>query len=352
MYVLHRMYVLHLTRICLHESTPLYVYRGAVIPTLTALWVAGMSMPASAEGLLTFKTENNNYSAGDDGHYTNGVEVSWAFIPSDQHWVRGLAEAIPGWSAAGLDGAAYRFTHQIYTPNDIEVVRLVEDDRPYAGVLMGGISFFDDERHTGWRQARSLTLDAGVVGPASGAEFLQREFHRWIGSDKPRGWDHQLENEPLLNLAYRSAWMAQRRLNGYELEFGPSAGFAVGNLYTYAATGLGARLGANLERSFGIPSIAPSQGGHSSFLPGQGFSWYAFAAVEGRYMAHNLLLDGNTFSGSHSVDRREWVGDALVGAALTWDQWQLTYTYAWRTDEFKDQSQHDRFGSLALSLWF
>lgn len=26
-------------------------------------------------------------------------------------------------------------------------------------------------------------------------------------------------------------------------------------------------------------------------------------------MAHNLLLDGNTFEDSHSVDRREWVSD-------------------------------------------
>ncbi|SFU41235.1 lipid A deacylase LpxR family protein [Halomonas korlensis] len=329
-----------------------FVVRGAFASAFAAMWVASMSMPASAEGLLTFKSENDNYSAGDDGHYTNGVEVSWAFIPPDQHWLRDLADTAPGWSANGLDGVAYRFTHQMYTPDNIEVARLIENDRPYAGVLMGGISLFDSERHTGWRKARSLTLDAGIVGPASGADFLQREFHRWIGSDKPEGWDYQLDNEPLLNLAYRSAWIAQRELNGYEVELGPSAGFALGNLYTYAATGLGVRFGENLERSFGIPSIAPSQGGRSTFLPGQGVGWYAFAAVEGRYMAHNLLLDGNTFEDSHSVNRREWVGDALVGAAFTWNQWQLTYTYAWRTDEFKEQARHDQFGSLSLSLWF
>lgn len=52
------------------------------------------------------------------------------------------------------------------------------------------------------------------------------------------------------------------------------------------------------------------------------------------------------------MERRDWVGDALVGAALTWDRWQLTYTYLWRTDEFEEQDGFDQFGSITLSTWF
>jgi len=315
------------------------------------LLLASLATAASADGLFSLKVENDSLSAGGDGHYTNGIEGIWAFEPADGHWTRRFAEVLPGWSAGSLDGVAYRFGQQMYTPNEIGVEKLIEDDRPYAGLLYGGVSLFENIQHDGWRQADSLHLDVGVVGPASGADEFQRGFHDLIASEKPEGWDNQLENEPIVNLAYERAWVFQQRLAGLEVEYGPSAGFALGNLYTFASSGLGLRLGEGLDRSFGIPAVAPAHGGQSSFQPGQGFSWYAFANVEGRYMARNLLLDGNTFEDSHSVDRREWVGDAQVGAALTWDRWQLAYTYVWRSDEFEEQDSSDQFGSLTLSTW-
>lgn len=84
----------------------------------------------------------------------------------------------------------------------------------------------------------------------------------------------------------------------------------------------------------------PAQSGSQFFRPGGDFAWYRFANVEGRYMAHNILLDGNTFEGSHSVDRREWVADAKVGVALTWSRWQLAFAKVWRTREFQRQREH------------
>lgn len=328
---------------------------------LRSRWLVGivmglaslLSTPLAAAGLMTVKSENDSYSyEGDDGHYTNGVELTWSFAPDEAHWLRDVAAALPGWDRDGVDGGAYRLTHQIYTPEDIRVSGLVEDDRPYAGLLMGGISLFDNVPHAGWREARSLNLDVGMVGPASGAEFVQREFHAVIAADKPRGWAHQLDNEPVVNAAYKHAWIGRSSLAGVDVEYGPRLGFSLGNLYTYAASGLGIRAGSDLSSSFGIPAIAPAQGGWSHFRRDQGVNWQVFASLEGRYMAHNLLLDGNTFEDSHSVARKEWVGDALVGGSLTWDRWQLSLAHAWRTDEFDGQDSHHAFGSLTLSRWF
>ncbi|VVS97362.1 conserved exported hypothetical protein [Marinobacter salarius] len=319
-------------------------------------WCSGLLLgffvtSASAGGLLSLKVENDAFSAGGDGQYTNGAEVIWAFEPADQHWTRRLADFIPGWSASGLAGVTYRFGQQIYTPEDIEVEALIEDDRPYAGLLFGGISLLNERKLGGLRLAESLYIDVGMVGPASGAEMVQRNTHELIASAKPRGWDNQVDNEPVINFGYERAWFVQQDFAELTVEYGPSAGFALGNLYTYASSGLGFRLGEGLDRSFGIPSVAPAQGGQSSFRPNRGFSWYVFAAVEGRYMAHNLFLDGNSFEDSHSVDSREWVGDAQVGAALTWDRWQIAYTYVWRSEEFEEKDGFDQFGSIVLSTW-
>lgn len=316
------------------------------------LLLASLVTSAFADGLLSMKVENDTFSAGGDRHYTNGIEGIWTFEPADGHWTRRFAEALPGWSAGRLVGVAYRFGQQMYTPEDIKVETLIKDDRPYAGLLFGGVSLLNHRQHDGWRLAESLHLDVGIVGPASGAGAIQRNFHEWIAIDEPNGWHNQLHNEPIVNIAYERTRVIQRDLAELDIEFGPSAGFALGNLYTYASSGLGIRLGEGLDRSFGIPGIAPAQGGRSSFQRDQGFSWYLFAAVEGRYMAHNLLLDGNTFEDSHSVDRREWVGDAQVGVALTWDRWQIAYTYLWRSDEFEEQDGFDQFGSIIVSTWF
>lgn len=87
-------------------------------------WCSGLLLgslvtSASAEGLLSLKMENDAFSAGGDGQYTNGVEVIWAFEPPDRHWTRRLADVIPGWSGSSLAGVTYRLGQQMYTPEDI-----------------------------------------------------------------------------------------------------------------------------------------------------------------------------------------------------------------------------------------
>lgn len=321
--------------------------------TRLTLAVALSCLPlASQADLYSLKIENDIISSGSDGHYTNGFELMRSFKPDADHWSRRFAEAMPGWEADEVDNMAYRLGHQLYTPDNIRRAELIEDDRPYAALLFAGMSIFSDDRHDGWRDTSGLHLDIGIVGPAAGGEKIQRRVHEITDSDEPRGWDNQLRNEPFVNLAYQHRWWLQQRLAGLEFEYGPSAGFALGNLYTNGSAGFGVRVGQRLARSFSIPAVAPAQSGSLFFDQGGGFAWSLFADVEGRYMAQNMLLEGNTFKSSHSVDPNEWVGDAKAGIALTWNSWQLAFASVWRTREFRGQDEHDQFGSLTVSTWF
>ncbi|WP_223161008.1 lipid A deacylase LpxR family protein [Salinicola aestuarinus] len=315
---------------------------------LTLVLLAGS---ANADGILTLKTDNDIFASGGDGHYTNGFEADWTFEPAQDHWTRAVADLVPGWSRDSLTATSYRFGQQIYTPEDIDVSEPIEDDRPYAGVLYAGMTLFSDEQLNDWRHTSGVYLDAGLIGPGAGGEFVQKNFHHLVDSEEPEGWHNQLHNEPFLNVAYRKAWWKKGRLDNLEAEYGPSAGFAAGNLYTYVAAGLGARLGQGLDNSFGIPAVAPSNGSRVFFDNHSGFNWYLFANLEGRRMFQNLLLDGNSFEDSQSVDRRHWVGDVQAGLALSWNRWQITYSALWRTHEFDGQETADRFGSLTLSTW-
>lgn len=327
----------------------------AIFPSRSCISLAAVvaCLPALSQAdLYSLKIENDVIASGSDGHYTNGFELMRSFKPQADHWSLRFAEAMPGWHAQEVDNIAYRFGHQIYTPNEIEESELIEDDRPYAGLLFAGVSMFADNQHQGWRETSGLHLDVGIVGPAAGGKKIQRWVHDATGSDEPRGWDNQLRNESFVNLGYQKRWWLQHNLAGLDFEYGPSAGLALGNLYSYGSAGLGIRLGQGLSRSFSIPAVAPAQSGSLFFDQGGGFAWSLFANLEGRYMAHNMLLEGNTFKSSHSVDSREWVGDAKIGIALTWSEWQLAFASVWRTREFQTQDEHDQFGSLTISAWF
>jgi hypothetical protein len=92
--------------------------------------------------------------------------------------------------------------------------------------------------------------------------------------------------------------------------------------------------------------------GSGFFAPTDKFTWYLFAGVEGRAVARNIFLDGNTFKDSRSVDKEPLVGDLQWGVTLTWQGARLSYTHVWRTREFTTQDGGDQFGSISLSMSF
>lgn len=322
--------------------------RWQLLPLVAAINL----LPALAHAdnsVFTIKHENDAIASGDDGHFTSGFELNWMFEPEAQSWTQRLATALPDSIIGSADMAAYRLVHQIYTPNDIMQSGLIEDDRPYAGLVYGGVSLYEDVPMGSWVQSTDLHLDIGLAGPSSLADSIQREVHRITGSDRPNGWDNQIGDEPIVNAAMRRQWWNSTPFIGKEFAHGPSVSAALGNLYTYAGAGYSVRWG---DEAAGIPTLTPSPGSRYYMTGRQGLQWYLFASVDGYYMAQNLTLDGNTFKDSHSVDRKEWVGDVSAGLALAWEDWQVTYAVVQRSREFDGQEEQDKFGSIALSKRF
>ena len=99
------------------------------------------------------------------------------------------------------------------------------------------------------------------------------------------------------------------------------------------------------------PQTPPSVPGSGFFIPLHCFGWYLFPGIEGRAVARNIFLDGNTFRDSRNVDKEPLVGDLQFGIAITWRNLRLGYTHVLRTREFKGQGdRRDDFGALSLSL--
>jgi lipid A 3-O-deacylase len=102
--------------------------------------------------------------------------------------------------------------------------------------------------------------------------------------------------------------------------------------------------------------IRPGYAGTSYFSAERGgvtFGYDVYLGIQGRLVAQNILLDGNTFQHSRSVDKEIAVGDALVGAEMFCkDYFRGGFTFLLRSNEFTKQTGPDTFGGVYVSFAF
>ncbi|MGD9536341.1 MAG: lipid A deacylase LpxR family protein [Alphaproteobacteria bacterium] len=305
---------------------------------------------ATESGIFSLVLENDVFYDTDQ-HYTNGIRASWlAGADATPEWALDAARWFPLFPDGGDVRIDYALGQSMYTPSDIELQNPPADDRPYAGWLYGSLGLIAE---TGERLDQ-LALTLGMVGPASLAGKTQKMVHEITGSDDPKGWDTQLKNEPGIVLTYQRSWrqFASGSFQGLGFDMTPHVGGALGNVFTYANAGLTLRFGEGLSLDYGPPRIQPSLPGSGFFVPADGFGWYLFAGAEGRAVARNIFLDGNSFRDSRSVDKEPLVGDVQFGIAVLWRSVRLAYTHVLRTQEFKGQTERDDFGAFSFSLRF
>lgn len=319
---------------------------------------AAQQNPATPDqsGILSVQVENDMWGKGTDRHYTHGTRISYLSSEETPAWLERAAAYVPVFSQGGHLRTSYALGQSIFTPEDITRTDLMKDDRPYAGWLYGAIGLISDHRVSDGNiqshRLDSLEFNIGMVGPSSLAEEAQTLVHEIVGSPRPEGWRHQLRDELGIMLVYDRQWQARYNLDVYGLgvDLTPHLGGTLGNVLTSAACGVTLRFGRDLPSDYGPPTIRPSLPGSGFFRPGEDFGWYLFTGVEGRYVAHSIFLDGNTFRSSHDVDREPWVGDFQVGLVLTWGGARLSFTNTFRTDEFAEQKSATDFGSISLSF--
>jgi hypothetical protein len=140
--------------------------------------------------------------------------------------------------------------------------------------------------------------------------------------------------------------------DGFLVGLVPGVAVSLGNVQTYAAAGLMLRAGNKLTADFGPPRTRPSMAGSAFFQPDGESGWYAFAGVEGRAVAHDVFLDGNTWRESRSVECEPLVSDPSLGFVLILPWARLTTAYTFRSREFTTQRDSAQFGSLSVSFRF
>ncbi len=311
---------------------------------------ADVATGGTTAGRVRVRWENDSWFSSRDRFYTNGTSVGVtlpdgplaAAFASSLAWLPFRAAAVTG-TATEL-----ALSQETFTPEDVTATALVPDDRPYAGWL------HVDLRHHVLALDRGRAQDAldtwllqlGVVGPSSLAEQTQLQVHEVVGAPRPQGWANQLHDEPGIVLGFRRDFRAFRTpgsVLGLDADFEGHYALHVGNVDTSARLGALVRLGAALPRHFGTTISHPD-------VEQRARLWVE-AGVEGRAVARDVFLDGNTWRNSHSVDRNALVADLHV--ALQWEPcwWaRLRIARVFRTPEFDSPSRSDPSSFVSAQL--
>lgn len=315
--------------------------------------------PARDRGSLVFSLENDVLLKQDEG-YTNGVQLMWITpelsLDTRSAFLRHLARLNRKLLGGGEKSSGESFKRRaglslvqgIFTPDNLTETNLIPDDRPYAGLLYASLGLVK----LGPAHQDSVGLALGVVGPLSLAGAIQRWLHKTYGWTYPAGWENQLKNEPVLELWFSRLWtLIPPRVSFHGLQPVVKAGLGAqaGNLLVASSALVDLKLGFNLEPQIDTFTAAPL---FNHFIGGRATrtSIYAFARLEGRVIARNLLLQGNTFQDSHGVDIHPLYGQFSTGLAYQSQQAGLIFYFVMRTREFIGQKYREPYFGLTFSF--
>lgn len=299
-------------------------------PALAAA-LAGACPPATAQDSLRhetvhFYTYENDSRFLSDRFYTSGVEMSIRHsVDRRGEFARDLTHTLC--RLAGCDASTV-FANQrnvgqlIFTPRQIDRVEPQPGDRPWAGLLYYEkmYSFLSHDHKT----LTTITGQLAVTGRLSLAEEAQKAAHKLFDRPRPLGWHNQIG----ASLGVMAS--VEKRTAVDALSFDLPAGvrfntaaywrLAAGTIQTYAALGLAVVMGKDL------PAVSPPPPGINNKIAAKNAAiprlscvvkWLrctAFASVEARAVAYNVLLDGRLFqSDDPSVDKRRLVLDVAAG---------------------------------------
>ena len=281
--------------------------------------------------------ENDKWGEGTDRHYTAGTRIARTSDATPQ-WVRRLVAPLRCLACTAPRGFKVEVGQEIYTPENTWTSALVVDDRPYAGWAYGSLTVFGERDASARRKAiNELTLELGVVGPASLAERTQGLLHREQEIGAAQGWHHQLENEPGAALTYKRGMRALLGRDGgaFRHDVAPYFEGTFGNVQTYVGGGITWRSGRNLENG-GVVAA-----------PG----WRMFVDVSAHAVVRNTLLGGNIQTGSYyAVVAEPVVATVATGVEYQAPRFRVSFTRERRGREFLGQREPDEYGSISFSV--
>ncbi|MDA3946553.1 MAG: lipid A deacylase LpxR family protein [Helicobacteraceae bacterium] len=305
----------------------------------------------------------NDIFAGTDRHFTNGGSISWldnVFGNKGENesnrysaLMFNIANSLPltTMDTTRQHNAGISLYQMTITPTDITQTTPQYDDVPYTGYL--ALSFYlfewDDLTFDEYR------TDVGVVGPGSGAGWLQKSVHRLTNSEEPQGWGTQMGTKWTVNALYHHGVKSWQHQYGYGLktDWFNHFGFQAGN---FTVDGFGStmwRIGQNYINNFNV--YYPTFKEEAALLRDQkshhGIGWSLSVGATAQLLAYSYILEEAKEMG-YQLEKNLFDVSTYIGASVYVEGQKMTFFYQSQSPYIRDQHQIDSFGGFKFSLQF
>lgn len=276
-------------------------------------------------------TWDNDILIGEDGAYTNGIYASiynvypdykypsYKYSQGDTPWYFKTQRYLLPDTKSKKYVEVHNFGQIMFTPSDISQTIPGPGDGLYAGVLFWNASLLmanDD-----YADIASMLL--GVVGPLSGAEQTQKLVHEITDSTEPQGWDSQLDNELVFMFSRGRFWRNYvSKFDSIEIDWVGGAEAELGTMSTAINGSVYVRLGENLANSYATFSLVSQRQSNPMAFPN---SYYFYIGTAATYGFQNIILDGNTYRDSPSVDHDNYGDISTLGFTWSAQSWGLSF---------------------------
>ena len=125
-------------------------------------------------------------------------------------------------------------------------------------------------------------------------------------------------------------------------------GLGLGNLKTATKGGFAVRFGTNLSDSMGGFSLQADRHVNSlAFTKSNDF--YFFAGARAGYVAHDILIDGNSFTDSHSAPLEHFQNEVAAGALWSRNRWAFVFALLSSSAQTELSDDRENFGAFSVT---
>ncbi len=322
--------------------------RKSVFNACSLLCLSVLSTSPAHADTISF-TVDNDFFVGRDHDYTSGLFFAYASSP------KATTEELPmGFLATWLPTlqhsqktAIFKLGQSLWTPEDLKQKTPEPDQRPYAAVLFVQAALFQQAEN----QSQQYRLRLGTTGENAKGEEVQNGFHNIGGSTDAQGWGYQIEDQAIIQAAYRFDRLLTlgNQHHKHSVNTSATGRLQVGNDQSEIALSIAARWGSNLNNIVGDIGYTPSNYFNQAALPQTGTGYYVFAGIEARYRANDIYIEGNR--PGHYPDMSIKSGQATVVSGIVYYQprWGSSLTLALTSKEFEqDDDDSSAVGSLNI----
>ena len=297
----------------------------------------------------------NDFFAGNDGHFSNGVAFTWLEDNKENAYTNLLLDGLNTLDikvdSSKKYNAGVSLTQLMLTPNDTTLSTVQYNDMPYAGYLALSTYLIASDSDSFIEYA----FDLGAIGPASLAKHTQNSFHGIIGNNKAQGWDTQLGTQITVNLLLQYgeiSWEGQVS-DDLNADWFNHAGLSLGNFNTSASTGTALRIGQNYVRNFNehypylreevtLVDIAPEH---------KGFGWSVSSGLDTELVAYSYIFDEAKDQG-YQTNKERVILAAHLSGDIYYDNHKFSFFYQGQTPFTKQDNSNNYFGGIVYSYKF